>query len=76
MCRSAVPIPADVPPAAARDALRVTSASYWRTLEQVVYGTDVPALHQAEPVLNGGPLVHADTRIPVDVTRSFIEEFM
>jgi 2-oxoglutarate/2-oxoacid ferredoxin oxidoreductase subunit beta len=38
--------------------------------------TDVPALHEAEPVLNAGALVHADTRIPVDVTHSFIEELM
>ena len=33
----------DVPPDAARDALAVTAASYWRTLENVVYGADVPA---------------------------------
>jgi 2-oxoglutarate ferredoxin oxidoreductase subunit beta len=38
--------------------------------------TDVLALHEAEPVLNGGPLVHSDTRIPVDVTRNFIEELI
>ena len=38
--------------------------------------TDVPALHEAEPVVSAGPLVHADTRIPVDVTRSFVEELM
>lgn len=33
-----------VPADAARDALAVTAASYWRTLERVVYGADVPAL--------------------------------
>ena len=38
--------------------------------------TDVPSLHAAEPVLNGGPLVHADARIPLKVTRSFVEELM
>jgi 2-oxoglutarate ferredoxin oxidoreductase subunit beta len=38
--------------------------------------TDVPSLHASEPVLNGGPLVHADPRIPLDVTRSFVEELM
>jgi 2-oxoglutarate ferredoxin oxidoreductase subunit beta len=38
--------------------------------------TDVPSLHAAEPVLNAGPLVRADTRIPLDVTRSFVEELM
>jgi 2-oxoglutarate ferredoxin oxidoreductase subunit beta len=38
--------------------------------------TDVPTLHGAEPVLNAGPLAHADTRIPVDVTRAFVEELM
>jgi 2-oxoglutarate/2-oxoacid ferredoxin oxidoreductase subunit beta len=38
--------------------------------------TDVPALHQAEPVLNEGPLVTHDLRLPADVARSFIEELM
>jgi 2-oxoglutarate ferredoxin oxidoreductase subunit beta len=38
--------------------------------------TDVPSLHGAEPVLNRGPLVHADARIPLEVTRSFVEELM
>ena len=38
--------------------------------------TDVPTLHGAEPVLNTGPLAHADTRIPMDVTRAFVEELM
>ncbi len=38
--------------------------------------TDVPALHQAEPVLNDGPLVHRDPRVPADVARGFIEELM
>jgi 2-oxoglutarate ferredoxin oxidoreductase subunit beta len=38
--------------------------------------TDVPALHEAEPVLNAGPLVHQDIRIPADVAKSFIEELM
>jgi 2-oxoglutarate/2-oxoacid ferredoxin oxidoreductase subunit beta len=38
--------------------------------------TDVPTLHGAEPVLDDGPLIHADVRIPKDVTRAFIEELM
>jgi len=38
--------------------------------------TDVPTLHGAELVRNAGPLAHADTPIPVDVTRAFVEEFM
>ena len=38
--------------------------------------TDVPTLHGAEPVLDAGPLVHADMRIAADVTRAFIEELM
>ena len=38
--------------------------------------TDAPALHGAEPVLKAGPLVRAETRIPLDVTRSFVEELM
>jgi 2-oxoglutarate/2-oxoacid ferredoxin oxidoreductase subunit beta len=38
--------------------------------------TDVPALHQAEPVLNDGPLVHLPARVPSDIARSFVEELM
>jgi 2-oxoglutarate ferredoxin oxidoreductase subunit beta len=38
--------------------------------------TDIPALHQAEPVLNEGPLVRRDPRVPPDMARSFIEELM
>jgi len=38
--------------------------------------TDVPTLHGAEPVLDAGPLVHADMRIAADVTRAFIRELM
>jgi 2-oxoglutarate/2-oxoacid ferredoxin oxidoreductase subunit beta len=38
--------------------------------------TDVPALHAAEPVLNEGPLVERDPRVPLDVARTFIEELM
>ena len=37
---------------------------------------DVPTLHGAEPVLNEGPLVHRDSRVPPDVACSFIEELM
>jgi 2-oxoglutarate/2-oxoacid ferredoxin oxidoreductase subunit beta len=38
--------------------------------------TDVPALHEAEPVLNEGPLVHQTARVPSDVARGFVEELM
>ena len=38
--------------------------------------TDVPALHAAEPVLNNGPLVDGDLRVPPEVARGFIEELM
>jgi 2-oxoglutarate/2-oxoacid ferredoxin oxidoreductase subunit beta len=38
--------------------------------------TDVPVLHDAEPVLSEGPLVHRDLRVPLDAARSFIEELM
>ncbi len=38
--------------------------------------TDVSTLHGAEPVLNEGPLIHHDPRVPPDVARSFIEELM
>ena len=38
--------------------------------------TDIPAAHEAEPVLNSGPLVHQEIRIPADVARSFVDELM
>jgi 2-oxoglutarate/2-oxoacid ferredoxin oxidoreductase subunit beta len=38
--------------------------------------TDVLALHEAEPVLNEGPLVHQASRAPADVARGFVEELM
>jgi 2-oxoglutarate/2-oxoacid ferredoxin oxidoreductase subunit beta len=38
--------------------------------------TDVPAAHDAEPVLNAGPLVHQEMLIPEDVVKSFIDELM
>jgi 2-oxoglutarate ferredoxin oxidoreductase subunit beta len=38
--------------------------------------TDVPSLHAAEPVLSDGPLVHRAPRVPPDVARALIEEFM
>jgi 2-oxoglutarate/2-oxoacid ferredoxin oxidoreductase subunit beta len=37
---------------------------------------DLPTLHGAEPILNEGPLVHRDPRVPPDVARAFIEELM
>jgi 2-oxoglutarate/2-oxoacid ferredoxin oxidoreductase subunit beta len=38
--------------------------------------TDVPTLHGSEPVLNSGPLVQHDIRIPADIARAFVEELM
>jgi 2-oxoglutarate ferredoxin oxidoreductase subunit beta len=38
--------------------------------------TDVPAAHEAEPVLKPGPLVHQDIRIPVDVAKFYVDELM
>jgi 2-oxoglutarate ferredoxin oxidoreductase subunit beta len=38
--------------------------------------TDVPTLHESDPVLNDGPLVHRDPRISPDVAHSFIQELM
>jgi len=38
--------------------------------------TDVSTLHGAEPVLDEGPLVRRDPRVPPDVGRSFIDELM
>lgn len=60
----------DVPPDAARDALSVTAQSYWRTLEQVVYGSDVAVLARrfTGPLL----LVHgtADRTAPIEPVRA------
>jgi 2-oxoglutarate ferredoxin oxidoreductase subunit beta len=38
--------------------------------------TDVSTLHGAEPVLNEGPLIHRDPKVPLDVARTFVEELM
>jgi len=38
--------------------------------------TDVPAAHDAEPVLNAGPLVHQEMLIPEDVAKAFVDELM
>jgi 2-oxoglutarate/2-oxoacid ferredoxin oxidoreductase subunit beta len=38
--------------------------------------TDLPALHESEPVLKKGALVKQSNRIPVDVAKSFIDELM
>ncbi|HEX7157617.1 MAG TPA: 2-oxoacid:ferredoxin oxidoreductase subunit beta [Edaphobacter sp.] len=38
--------------------------------------TDVPTLHDAEPVLKSGPLTHQDIRLPADIAKSFIDELM
>ena len=38
--------------------------------------TDLPPLHEVEPVLNGGALVRSSTQIPPEVCRTFIEELM
>jgi 2-oxoglutarate ferredoxin oxidoreductase subunit beta len=38
--------------------------------------TDLPSLHEAEPVLKSTPLVHQSNRIPPEVAKSFIDELM
>jgi 2-oxoglutarate/2-oxoacid ferredoxin oxidoreductase subunit beta len=38
--------------------------------------TDIPAAHEAEPVLKPGPLVHQEIRIPADIAKSFVDELM
>jgi 2-oxoglutarate/2-oxoacid ferredoxin oxidoreductase subunit beta len=38
--------------------------------------TDLPTLHELEPVLNPGPLVHQNNRIPTATAKSFIDELM
>jgi pimeloyl-ACP methyl ester carboxylesterase len=59
----------DVPVEAARDAMRVTAVSYWRALERVVYGTDVPAL--VERLLQPLLVVHGadDHTAPLEPVR-------
>jgi len=37
---------------------------------------DVPTLHASEPVVNEGPLVHRDVRVPPAAAKAFIEELM
>ena len=38
--------------------------------------TDLPTLHEAEPVLKAGALVHQDIRIPAAVAKGFVDELM
>jgi len=38
--------------------------------------TDVPSAHDAEPVLNAGPLVRQEMLIPQDVAKAFVDELM
>lgn len=63
-----------VPPDATRDALAATWTSYWRTLEEVVYGTDVPSLvaRLRAPVL----LIHGpnDFVAPIGPVRTLAAE--
>ena len=60
----------DLPAVAARAALESTWTSYWRSLEAVVYGTDVPGLLervQAPVLVIHGP---GDTVAPIEAVRS------
>jgi 2-oxoglutarate ferredoxin oxidoreductase subunit beta len=38
--------------------------------------TDLPSLHGADPVLNSGPLVHQEYRLPPEVAKAFVDELM
>ena len=38
--------------------------------------TDLPSLHEREPVLKPGPLVHQGHRLPPEVAKAFIDELM
>jgi 2-oxoglutarate ferredoxin oxidoreductase subunit beta len=38
--------------------------------------TDVPTLHESEPVTSEGPLVHRDPHVPAAAAKAFIEELM
>jgi len=65
----------DVPPEATRDNLRSTWTSYWRSLEAVVYGTDVPALLVRLPMPL--TLIHgtADQLTPLDPVRTLARAY-
>lgn len=62
----------DLPRGAARDALRADWTAYWRTLERVVFDSDVPALFAAAPgpftVLHGA----GDIVAPVEPVRALV----
>jgi 2-oxoglutarate ferredoxin oxidoreductase subunit beta len=38
--------------------------------------TDLPSLEETEPVLDAGPLVERDIRVPADAAKRFVEELM
>jgi 2-oxoglutarate ferredoxin oxidoreductase subunit beta len=38
--------------------------------------TDLPSLEETEPVLDAGPLVERDIRVPADAAKKFVEELM
>jgi 2-oxoglutarate ferredoxin oxidoreductase subunit beta len=38
--------------------------------------TDLPSLHESEPVLKSGPLVKQNIRVPADIAKAFIDELM
>ncbi len=38
--------------------------------------TDLPSLHGADPVLNSGPLVKQEYRLPPEVAKAFVDELM
>jgi 2-oxoglutarate/2-oxoacid ferredoxin oxidoreductase subunit beta len=38
--------------------------------------TDMPSLHEAEPVLNAGPLIDQDSQVSPEMARKFIDELM
>ncbi len=38
--------------------------------------TDVPSLHEAEPVLHEAPLVQQTSRVPPEVAKAFVSELM
>jgi pimeloyl-ACP methyl ester carboxylesterase len=63
-----------VPPEANRDALAATWASYWRSLEEVVYGSDIPALiaRVRAPIL----LIHGSTDMvaPIEPVRALANQ--
>lgn len=58
----------------------MTKALLWGEeipIGKIYHRTDIPALHEAEPILDEGtPLAHRDPRVSREIGRAFVEELM